>query len=168
VNERLIRVSRVVGCLVTVLGCTPLGVWVYEDPRVTVSRVRVAADSQTARPVLVALDLKNPNDYVVSATRVELRLVLDDMPIGRFDSASSVALPKGTAEVSVPLVIDRGTSASQLQAFNSGVHRFSVQGRATFVTPVGKRKVQFVQVGQMTFGTKASPPSAPAGPDSSR
>jgi LEA14-like dessication related protein len=161
-------VSRAIGWLGVVLACTPLGVWVYEDPRVTVSRVRVAADTQTARPVLVALDVKNPNDYVVSATRVELQLLLDDRPIGRYDEDQSVALPKGTAEVAVPLVIDRGTSASQLQAFNTGLHRFSVQGRATFKTPVGKRKVQFVQVGEMTFGAQASPPSAPAGRDSSR
>jgi LEA14-like dessication related protein len=162
------RVPRVVGWLVGALGCTPLGVWVYEDPRVTVSRVRVAADSQTARPVLVALDVRNPNDYIVSATRVELQLLLDDTPIGRFDEDRSVSLPKGTAEVAVPLVIERGTGASRLQAFNSGVHRFSVQGRATFATPVGKRKVRFVQVGEMTFGPQASPPSAPAARDSSR
>jgi LEA14-like dessication related protein len=158
----------VIGWLVGALACTPLGVWVYEDPRVTVSRVRVAADSETTRPVLVALDMRNPNDYVVSATRVEVQLLLDDTPIGRFDEDSSVALPKGTAEVAVPLLIDRGTSAGRLQAFNTGVHRFSVQGRATFATPVGKRRVKFVQVGQMTFGAQASPPSAPAGPDSSR
>jgi LEA14-like dessication related protein len=161
------RVPQVIGWLVAVHGCTPLGVWLYEDPRVTVSRVRVMADTESPRPVLVALDVRNPNDYVVSTSRMELRLLLDDLPIGRFDVDSSVSLPKGTATVAVPLVIDRGTSAARLQVFNSGIHRFTVEGRATFVTPVGKRKVRFAQMGRMAFGSPVLPPSARADPAAS-
>ena len=41
------------------LACTPVGVWLYEDPRVTVSRVRLDTDPASTRPVLVALNLAN-------------------------------------------------------------------------------------------------------------
>ena len=141
--------------------CTPLGVWLYEDPGVTVSRVRVATDGQDSSPVIVALDLRNPNDYTVSTTRVELRLVLDGLAIGKLDDGGNVPLPKGTATVSLPLKPDRSTTRAQLRAFGSGVHRFAIEGRATFKTPVGKRKVRFAQTGELAFGAQ-DPPVAPA------
>jgi LEA14-like dessication related protein len=147
------------GWLVPVAACTPLGVWIYEDPGVTVSRVRVAPDGQGPSPVIVALDLRNPNDFAVSTTRVELWLVLDGLAIGRLDQDSSVALPKGTATVALPLTPNRATTPARLRAFGSGIHRFSVKGRATFSTPVGKRKVRFTQTGEMVFGPAGLPPS---------
>lgn len=150
------------------LACTPLGVWVYEDPRVTVSRVRVDAQAEASAPVVVALDVRNPNDYTLSTTRLELRLSLDDLPIGRLDHGSSVSLPKGTATVALPLVPDRATTPARLQAFRTGVHRFTIVGRATLATPLGKRKVRFAQEGELAFGSPASPASAPDGPDGSR
>lgn len=142
-----------------VAACTPLGVWVYEDPGVTVSRVRVAMDGQgqDSSPVIVALDLRNPNDFTVSTTRVELRLVLDGMAIGQLDDGGNVPLPKGTATVALPLKPDRTTTRAQLRAFGSGVHRFAIEGRATFKTPVGKRKVWFSQTGELAFGVQDVP-----------
>jgi LEA14-like dessication related protein len=163
---RFIRVPRAIGWLVAVLGCTPLGLWLYEDPSVTVSRLRV--DTTSARPVLVALDLRNPNDYVVAATRVELQLVLDDLPIGRLDRDSGVTMPKGTATtLALPLTPAQGAARDGLRQFSAGVHRFAVEGRATFTTPIGTRKVRFAQTGEMAFGQPPSPASAPAGPDGS-
>lgn len=154
--------------LVPALSCTPLGLWMYQDPAVTVSRVRLVTEPTDSAPVVVALDVSNPNDYAVSTTRVELRLRLDDRPIGRLDHDGSVPLPKvATATVDLPLVPDRGTTAAQLQAFGSGVHRFAIEGRATFATPIGSRKVRFAQEGELAFGPPASPASAPADPDGS-
>ena len=141
-----------------VVACTPLGVWIYEDPGVTVSRVRVAPDGQGPSPVMVALDLRNPNDYAVSTTRVELWLVLDGLAIGRLDQDSSVSLPKGTATVALPLIPNRATTPARLRTFVSGIHRFTIEGRATFATPVGKRKVRFAQTGELAFGTPEPSP----------
>ena len=73
-----------------VLGCTPLGLWLYKDPEVTVSRVRVGSDSLSAAPVLVALELLNPNDYPLSTVRVELSLALDDLPVGALKQDSTL------------------------------------------------------------------------------
>src|SRR5207253_795947 len=137
VIARFIQVPHAIGWLVAVLACTPVGVWLYEDPRVTVSRVRLDADPTSDRPVLVALDLRNANDYVVSTTRVELRLALDNLPIGRLAQDSSMQVPKGTATLALPLIPDRSATRVRLQNFNSGVHRFAIEGLATFATPVG-------------------------------
>jgi len=148
-----------------VLGCTPLGLWMYQDPAVSVSRVRLAAEPADTAPVVVALDLSNPNDYAVSATRVEVLLRLDDLPIGQVARDSSVPLPKvTTSTVALALVPTRAATRDQLKVLGSGVHHFSVQGRATFTTPIGDRKVDFAQEGEMAFGEQAS--SGSARPDS--
>jgi LEA14-like dessication related protein len=154
------RWSWQVWWIVAVGACTPLGLWVYEDPGVTMSRVRVNAKGEDASPVMVVLDLRNPNDLTLSTTRVELWLVLDGLTVGWLDRDSSVSLPKGTATVALPLTPNRATTPARLQAFGSGIHRFRIEGRATFATPVGKRKVRFAQTGELAFG----PPELPALP----
>jgi hypothetical protein len=147
-------------------GCTPLGLWVYEDPEVTVSRVRVGSDSLSATPVLVALDLQNPNDYPVSTIRVQLSLQLDNLPVGELSQDSTVVLPQeATSTVALPLVLASGVPAGRLIAMGAGIHRFTVMGRAEFTTPFGTRRVRFAQEGDLRFGPPPSPASAPPGPN---
>ncbi|MGH7498929.1 MAG: LEA type 2 family protein [Gemmatimonadales bacterium] len=148
------------------LGCTPLGVWVYKDPEVTVSRVRVGSDSLSPAPVLVAIDLQNPNDYPLSTVRVELSLQLDDQPVGKLDQDSTVVLPQeATSTVSLPLVLAAGLPAARLAMLGAGTHRFMVMGRAEITTPFGTRKIRFAQEGDLEFGPSPSPTSAPTGPN---
>jgi LEA14-like dessication related protein len=144
--------------MVPVAACTPLGLWIYEDPGVTMSRVRVNAKGQDASPVMVVLDLRNPNDLTLSTTRVELWLVLDGLTVGWLDRDSSVSLPKGTTTVALPLVPSHVKTAARQHAFDSGIHQFTIEGRASFATPIGERKVQFAQTGEMAFGP---PPTLP-------
>jgi hypothetical protein len=146
--------------LAPVAACTPLGLWVYEDPGVTVSRVRVNTEGQGPSPVVVALDVRNPNDLTLSTTRVELWLVLDGLTVGWLDRDSSVSLPKGTTTVALPLIPSHVRTAARERAFDSGTHQFTIEGRATFATPIGERKVRFAQTGEMAF----EPPELPASP----
>jgi LEA14-like dessication related protein len=138
-------------------GCTPLGLWVYDDPSVTVARVRLAEKATSKAPVLIALDLHNPNDYDLSAVEVELLLRLDDVQIGKLSQDSTVPIPKGTTStLEVPLVPARGAAASRFARFLAGPHRFAIRGRAEFATPFGKRKVRFAQEGQIVFERPSS------------
>jgi LEA14-like dessication related protein len=162
------RRLQTICCLLPILGCTPLGLWMYEDPKVTVDRVRLDVTSNAERPVVVALAVDNPNDYTVSATRFEVQLVLDDLPVGQLDREDRLSVPKaGVAKVAVPMDADRGATPARMEAFHTGIHRFMVVGRATFTTPVGKRKVRFTQQGELAFGPTPSPTSAPADPGAS-
>jgi LEA14-like dessication related protein len=152
--------------VVPVLACTPLGLWVYDDPQVSVSRVRLAAESSAGTPpVLVALNVKNPNDYPLSSARVELRLRLDGMMVGRLARDSTVSFPKqATSTFAVALDPSSGVGRDRLRTLGEGKHRFAVDGRTTFTTPFGKRKVRFSQEGEMIFGLPASPASGRGGP----
>jgi hypothetical protein len=148
------------------VGCTPLGFWMYSDPAVTVSRVRVENDSLSRAPVLVAIDLLNPNDYPLSTVRVELSLELDHRPVGRLKRDSTLVLPEGeTSTMSLPLVLAANLPAAQLAAIHSGPHRFVVIGQAEISTPFGKRQIRFAQEGDLVFGPTPLPESAPTGPN---
>jgi hypothetical protein len=168
VTARFMRYPWKLGWLLVLLACTPLGFWVYSHPSVTVSRVRVDAQAEGTLPVIVALDVLNPNDYTISATRFELMLLLDSLMIGRLAQDGRLVVGKGAAAtVALPIEPDHDACASRLEAFRTGVHRFTVQGRATFATPFGKQDVRFAQEGDLMFGAPASPTSAPADPDAS-
>jgi hypothetical protein len=149
-----------------VLACTPLGPWVYDDPKLSVSRVRLPAESSDrTSPVLVALDVENPNDYALSTARVELRLRLDGLTVGRLARDSSVPLPTlATLILAVALDPASDIGPAQLRTLVTGMHRFVLDGRTTFMTPFGARKVRFAQEGELTFGQPASPASGPGGP----
>jgi LEA14-like dessication related protein len=144
---------------VLVLGaCTPLGLWIYEDPVVTVHRVTLELRDPRpagASPVTVALAVKNRNDYPLSTERVELSLRMDGVPIGRLAHERPVAVATDTiSTVAMPLSLEKRATPEQLQALGSGTHLFAVRGRATFRTPIGVREVRFAQEGSMVFGQR--------------
>jgi LEA14-like dessication related protein len=144
--------------LVAVLGaCTPLGLWVYADPVVTVSRVTLEVKEAKRLGTVVALAVDNRNTYAISAERVELSLRLDDVAVGRVDRDSSVPVAKAAVStVALALPLQKQTSPERLAALGSGTHTFAVQGRATFRTPFGLRAVRFEQKGAMMFGERPS------------
>lgn len=146
---------------VIVLGaCTPLGLWVYEDPVVTVSRVTLElkeARPLETSPVVVALAVENRNTYALSTERVELSLRLDGVRIGQVDRDSAVPVAKAAVStVALALPPQKQSTPERLAALGSGRHTFAVQGRATFRTPFGMRQVQFEQEGAMMFGERPS------------
>jgi LEA14-like dessication related protein len=149
VGSRWCRIAWVLG----LTSCTPLGLWLYEDPVVKVSRVtlKVSEDKTSgSAPVIVALAVDNRNDYDLSAVRVELSLRLNDVPIGQVDRDSSVTIAMDTVStVAVPL--QRQTSLQYLRSLELGTHRFAVRGRAIFDTPIGTRRVRFAQEGALVF-----------------
>jgi late embryogenesis abundant protein len=140
--------------------CTPLGLWIYEDPVVTVYRVTLELREprpERASPVIVALAVENRNDYPLSTERVELSLRMDGVPIGRLADNRPLAVATDTiSTVAMPLNLERRTTHEQLQALGSGTHQFAVRGRATFRTPIGVREVRFAQEGSMVFGLRSS------------
>jgi LEA14-like dessication related protein len=143
---------------VLVGACTPLGLWIYEDPVVTVSHVTLELReprSSAASPVVVALAVHNRNDFPLSTTRMELSLRLDGIPIGRLKQNNRVAVATDTiSTVALPLKLEKQATPSHLRTLDGGRHVFLVSGRATFETPIGTRKVHFAEQGEMIFGRR--------------
>jgi LEA14-like dessication related protein len=152
------RLLRRAAGVVLLAGCTPLGLWIYEDPVVTVHRVTLqVGDARQASPVTVALAVENRNDYPISAERVEMSLRMDGVPIGRLAQDRKVPVATDTISmVAMPLALEKHATAGQLEALGSGTHLFAVRGKATFSTPIGTREVRFAQEGSMVFGKRPS------------
>lgn len=135
-----------------VAACTPLGLWVYDDPGLEVSRVRVDRAAGAA-PVVVGLAVWNPNDYDLSTARLELQLRLDDVTVGHFFRDSIIPVPQtGLADFALPLTVPAGPIRERIRRLSSGIHRFAVVGQATFSTPFGRRNVRFAHAGDLAFG----------------
>ena len=141
-------------CLITaVTACTPLGLWVYDDPGLEVSRVRLDYAAAGTAPVVVGLAVWNPNDYDLSTARLELLLRLDDVTVGHFSRDSIIRVPQaGLADFALPLTVPTGPIRERIRRLSSGTHRFAVEGRATFSTPFGRRNVRFAHAGDLAFG----------------
>jgi LEA14-like dessication related protein len=138
--------------------CTPVGLWLYEDPVVTVAGIRLNLEgsSPSTTPVIIALAVKNSNDYPLSTEQVELSLRLDGVPIGSLKRDSTMQVATDTVStVALALALEEHATPEHLRAFGSGTHNFAVRGRATFRTPIGTRKVRFAQEGNMVFERSA-------------
>lgn len=145
--------------LLLLAGCTPLGLWIYDDPVVTVSHITLefGQSSRALSPVVVALALQNLNDYPLSTERMELSLRLDGVPIGQLKRDSTVPVATDTVStVALPLVMTRQASTERLRALGAGTHTFAVRGQATFRTPIGTRKVRFAHEGSLIFAARQS------------
>jgi LEA14-like dessication related protein len=141
------------GLLTAAAACTPLGLWVYDDPGLEVSRVRLDHAAAGAAPVVVGLAVWNPNDYDLSTARLELQLRLDGVAVGHFSRDSIIPVPQsGLADFALPLTVPAGPIRERIRRLSSGTHRFAVVGRATFSTPFGRRDVRFAHAGDMAFG----------------
>jgi LEA14-like dessication related protein len=138
--------------------CTPLGVWVYEDPAFEVSRVRVHSAQAADSGVVVALQVWNPNDFEITTARLELLLRLDGHTVGHFARDSVIAVPRGGTATTVSLSFVRSSAAtpSRMESFRTGTHRFLVEGRAVMKTPIGDRRVRVAHAGDLAFGGAGS------------
>lgn len=147
-------------CVLLLGACTPAGLWLYRDPVVTVSHITLHLGSSRlsgSSPLTVALALQNSNDYPLSTEQLELSLRLDGVPMGRLRRDSSVAVATDTiATVSLAVPLEKQATPDHLKSLATGTHKFAVRGRATFQTPIGKRKVRFAQEGDMIFGERQS------------
>ncbi len=141
--------------------CTPVGLWVYDDPRFEVSRVRVNSDITIDEPVVLGLAIWNPNLYELSTARIELRLRLDDLLIGDFMRDSILPLPQGgMLDFALPLRVPTGPLRERIRGMQTGTHRFAVEGKAVLSTPFGLHDVPFAHEGDMDFGGKDSSTAA--------
>lgn len=135
--------------------CTPLGLWVYDDPVVTVSRVTLELKEARRPGMVVALAVDNRNTFDLSAERLEVSLQLDGVPIGQIARDSSVPVAMtAVSTVALDLPMAKQATPERLKALGTGTHIFAVRGRATFRTPFGRRKVRFAQQGAMRFGER--------------
>jgi hypothetical protein len=120
------------------------------DPALEVARVRLEPAGTGASP-LMALAVRNPNDYELTTDRPSWRCgSMTFRWAGSSDSAPPC--PKIATAAGTALQLAPGTTPERLAVLGQGTRHFSVSGRARFRTPFGVRIVRFAGEGQMVFG----------------
>jgi hypothetical protein len=125
--------------------CTPMGVWLYEEPTVGLDDVLIDTSAgDAALPPYVILAVKNRNDFELSLRHIELLLQIDGNDIGtvRVDTIVTLA-PLAIRPVRVKVAPTDGTARGRISALRAGIHRYAVVGRARLETPIGERRIGF-------------------------
>jgi LEA14-like dessication related protein len=150
--SRFIAPATVVAAALLAGGCTRVGVWLYQEPRITLHELQLRTGE--AEPFAVVLEMRNPNDFAITLERTETAVSLNSREVGRADRAEAMELPaRESRKVSVPVPIAGQTAEAFGARLRSGTQRYAVSGRVHVQTPIGGRRVPFVIRGVGRFGT---------------
>lgn len=147
--------SFIAACIILLPGCTPLGLWVYEEPTIEITSISLSDAGAAEYPVRIALQVSNVNDFEVSLEKVQLLLVLNDSPVVDRElstAASFAARDRQTVEIGVAWR-DIGPGLRP-EGLAGGAQRYSVVGHAMLRTPIGQRRIRFARAGTEDFEGK--------------
>lgn len=126
-------------------GCTPLGMWVYEDPRF--SLVEVRPDSGAGGQIQLLLVACNLNDYDLQTDSLGSLLLIENRLAGSAGESSSIVLPSRTAQSVMLHLVARVPEGAPPEDRVP----FSVVSQVTVQSPIGPRHVVSREKGVMTM-----------------
>ena len=134
-------------------GCTSLGMWLYEDPRVNLVDINLASDSGKGQ-LQFLLSGCNTNDYDLQLDSLATVLVVGGKPQKGAENANSLVLPS-RASLALPLRLvawapDSSAGTTQVP--------FTVTAKAKVLSPTGPRYVTESESGVLTM-TNGQPAS---------
>lgn len=136
-----------VGLALAVLpGCIPLGLWIYEDPKVEVTAVALDP-ADAAFPVRLDLSLSNANDFDVSMLRVQLNVRVNGSPVVDRTVESAAVFPARDKQIVQIGVAPSDLAPGARPALGSNGRRYSVDGFMILKTPIGERRIPFTRTG---------------------
>ena len=132
--------------------CATLGRQYFRQPAVTVQDVAVSGLGINGGSLDVLLNVQNPNDYRLDATRLTYQVLVDTVHI------ASGLLPngfhvdgKGTQQVKIPVNFTyAGLGEAGRRMMNNGTVPYTVSGDITVGSVVGNFTVPFQQSGRIT------------------
>lgn len=148
-------VVGMVAALAAVGGCSALGKQAFQQPVVKVADIKLTGVGLTGGSMDVLVDVQNPNDFRLDATRMTYDVMLDSVQFatGTVDNRFTVEGNK-TARVTVPVNFTyAGIGQAGRQLLNTGGVNYKLTGDVTVGTVVGNFTVPFNTTGRLTnFG----------------
>jgi hypothetical protein len=126
--------------------CTPLGLWIYEEPTVEVTEIRLDASAGATFPVQFALAVSNANDFDVALLRVEVRINVAGRSVVDRDVSTAADLPSRDRQL-VRIGVAPGDLAPGADARAGAQDRYTIEGFAIVRTPIGERRIPFARAG---------------------
>ncbi len=142
-----------------VLGCTPLGGWLYSDPTFALSGVRTTFQGSPADTLQIVLTGCNLNDFNVDGLTIDGQLFVDGMLVGVLQSDQSFTMKmRDSVDVIASLQIPR---AEEPRVHAKGddyiTAKYELNGRVEVATPIGVRRVALLQKGDVRFDSAGMP-----------
>lgn len=150
--RRLALIGVTAAVLAGGAACSALGRQAFQQPVVTLKDVRVNGIGLTGGSLDVLLNVYNPNDYRLDATRLTYKVVLDTVPFatGAIDSQFTVQ-NKDSTTVRIPVTFTyAGIGEAGRQILNTGSVNYRVLGDVTVGTPVGHFTIPYDRTGRFS------------------
>jgi LEA14-like dessication related protein len=133
--------------------CSALGKQAFKQPKVSLQDVRVTGLGITGGQLDVLLNVENPNEYRLDATRMTYNVVVGDsvqFATGTVDNRFTVDGGK-QQQVHIPVNFTySGVGAAGRQLIQSGAVNYKVLGDVTVGTPVGNFTFPYSSTGRFT------------------
>ncbi|MDH5234426.1 MAG: LEA type 2 family protein [Gemmatimonadota bacterium] len=137
--------------LTGLVGCRSLARQAFADPVVEVKDVRVRSIGLQGGSLDVILDVYNPNEYRLDATRITYQVWVDTNQVatGAIDKLVTLT-QKGRSDIVVPVDFDVAAVRAALMRFTlAGTLDYRVKGQFTVVTPFGNITRPYSGVGRI-------------------
>ena len=126
---------------VPLAGCTPLGAWIYDAPRFTVSEIHATAPQDGRLALEFVMTGCNLNDYDLMADSLALQLTFLGQPVSSATYDKPIALPmRDSARVSVAVSVP-GERVRDLRGGGERDVPFALHTVSTMQTPMGVKVV---------------------------
>lgn len=125
--------------LTGVAGCRTLAKQVMGNPVVEVKDVQIKGLGIEGGALDVLLDVYNPNEFRMDATRISYQVWVDSIPVANGEIDQRVTLTeKGKSQVTVPVNFTYNEIRSVISQFMlKGTLDYRVTGHLTYMTPFG-------------------------------
>lgn len=128
------------------LGCVPLGGWIYDDPTFVLSELTVRGQGLTYDTLEMVLTACNRNDFPVEARAVQVSLNFEGADLGPAQLSQPFTLRvRDSTKLTVPLPLPPRNPGDTLR----GKRQYVMTGYSTLLTPIGERRVQLFQRGNV-------------------
>jgi LEA14-like dessication related protein len=148
--RRLVGLSAVT--LAAAAGCATLARQAFQEPVVSVRDVRLNGIGLTGGSVDVALNVYNPNNYRLDATRITYKLLFDTVTFatGALTEHQTVQA-RDTLLVRIPVNFTyRGVGEAGRQILNTGSVNYRLLGDVTVGSPLGNFTVPYSTTGRFS------------------
>lgn len=125
--------------------CTPLGMWLYEDPTFALAAVQLVGEGSGTTSLEFVMAGCNRNDYDVQAQRLDVQLELNGSRVGKMTQDVPIMLTMRD-QTPVPVLLP-GWSGSPSPGAEEREVTFKLVGTGVISSPMGQRTVRIVQQG---------------------
>ena len=129
--------------------CTPLGLWIYEEPTVEVTEVKLNAAADF--PVQIAFAVSNANDFEISLLRVYVHCRVAGSSLVDRDLATAASFGARDRQI-IRIGVAQADLSPGATAGAAGAQEYTIDGFAILKTPIGERRIPFTRAGTSTAG----------------